>query len=93
MQTEIPIINRPVLKLIRSVFNTLNNGSIFYENNCHIDDKKFQVPVEVSKKRITNILLISSLLLTLLASQQMVIISVTFKDPNYHEISKVEGEV
>ena len=90
MQTDIPHIKRPVLKLIRSLFN---NPFIFYENIRHIDDKKFQVPVEVSKKRITNILLISSLLLTLLASQQMVIISVTFKDPNYHEISKVEGEI
>ena len=92
MQTDIPIIKRPVLRLIRSVLNTLNKIFTFDEDHRHIDDEKFQVSIDVSKKRITNILLVLSILMTLSASMQIIIISQTFKRPNYNEISKVEGE-
>ena len=91
MQTDISI-KRPVLKLIKSVFNILNKAFTFDEDHRHIDDEKFQVSIEVSKKRITNILLVLSILMTLLGSMQIIIISQTFKGPKYKEISKVEGE-
>ena len=92
MQTNSSAIERPVLKLSKSVLNTLNNAFTFSKEHRHIDDEKFQVPLEVSKKRITNILLTLSLLLNLLAFLLTMIISVTFKGPNYQEISKVKGE-
>ena len=91
MQTDISI-KRPVLKLIKSVFNIVNKAFTFDENVRHIDDEKFQVPVEASKKLITNILLIWLLMLAFSASLQIIIIFQTFKGPKYHEISKVEGE-
>ena len=61
-------IERPVLKLIKSVLNNVSNAFTFNEDLHHIDDEKFQVPIEVSQKRITKILLILSLMLTFLAS-------------------------
>ena len=92
MSSDTPMIERPVPKLIRSLLNIINSAFTFDENIRHIDDEKFQVPIDNTKKCITNILLISSIILTLLASLQTIIISLTFKGPNYHEITKVEGE-
>ena len=84
-------IDRPVLKLVKSVLNTLNDVFTFNEDHRHIDDEKFQVPIEVSKKRITKMLLTSSFLLAFLASLFTVLIGITFKGPNYQDISMVEG--
>ena len=61
-------IERPVLKLIKSVLNNVSNAFTFNEDLHHIDEEKFQVSIEVSQKRITKILLILSLMLTFLAS-------------------------
>ena len=85
-------IERPVLKLIKSLLNTLNDAFTFSEDLRHIDDEKFQVPIEVSQKRITKILLILSMMLTFLASLLTVLIFVTFKEPNYNEITMLEGK-
>ena len=92
MHSNNSAIERPVIKLIRSVLNTLNDAFTFSEDQRHIDDEKFQVPAEVSKKRITKILFILSMMLTLLASLLTVLIFVTFKGPNYSEITMFEGK-
>ena len=91
MDTKNSAIERPVLKLIKNVLNTLNNAFTFNEDHRHIDDEKYQVPIEVSKQRITKILLILSLLLAFLTSLFTVLICITFKGPNYQDISMVEG--
>ena len=49
------------------LLNTVNNAFTINED-LHINEEKFQVPIELSQKRIPKILLILSLMLTFLAS-------------------------
>ena len=67
MHSNDTTIERPVLKLIKSALNTMNNTFTFYEDLHHIDEEKTKVPIEVSQKRITKTLLVLSSMLTCLA--------------------------
>ena len=81
-------------KYVETILNTLNDAFTSAEELRHIDDERFQVIIEVSRKRITNVWLVFTVLLIFWASLLIILIVITFQGSNstYLKISSVEGK-
>ena len=79
------------MKEIIKILNAIDLAFTQRQRQRHIDDKKYQLGIDESKKRILRLILILTLLTNCSA---MLLIGITFdifKSPSYEDIGFAEG--